>query len=91
MEELMVTVVVYFEIRDSRMFGGQGTIGYSNCSVDVRVNAVKYEWLEKFIHLQKEIIADLCEIPLEKIKVISRNEYEENTDDEYEQNNWWDG
>ena len=79
--EMDVTVAIYFEISDSEMYGGEGSIGYSQVNLD-------YDNLDKLRKVTSDTIADLkcgvaemLKVTDDHVKIISRFEYEENTED----------
>lgn len=76
-----VTISLYFEIEDSEVYGGKGNVGYAESKVDVNVESFSKIDIEKYISNQISGFASLCKVPSEKIRVIPRGEYEENTDD----------
>lgn len=60
MDNITMSLGIYFEVKDAEIYGGEGTVGYAES--------------------QKEGMAQFCHVPVEKVRVISRDEYEENTD-----------
>ena len=82
MEENMVTLGLYFEIMDSNMYGGKGTTGYANISVDLTIANLQKADVCKYAEEQIDAVASMCHVGVDKVRIISRVEYEENTDDE---------
>ena len=37
MEDSIVTLGVYFEVKDAHLYGGDGSIGYCNTNVDLKI------------------------------------------------------
>lgn len=82
MENSMVTLGVYFEIKDAELYGGQGTVGYANINSDLKISNLTPEKVCKYVEQQRKGMAEMCHVDTEKVKVISRTEYDENTDNE---------
>ena len=78
MEELNVTLSLFFEIRDARLFGGVGKTGYSKSDLDLCVYNLSGVNLSAYIRDQIKVLADLCKVAPEKIRAVSREVYEEN-------------
>ena len=71
---------VYFEVKDSEMYGGIGSIGYASYKLDGVRNfeALNTEMLKKIV----AIYAEMLNVPMECIRVISKDEYDEMTEDD---------
>lgn len=82
MENSIVTFGVYFEIKDSEFYGGEGTVGYANTLVDLKISSLASTDICNFVEQQRKGMADMCLVDVEKVKVISRKEYEEETEEE---------
>ena len=87
--EFNIKLTLYFEIKDSVIYGGLGSIGYSSFGIELnRINYEKdnlfnkKEIMEGYISGQKEAMAELAKVPVECVRVISKGEYESNTDDD---------
>lgn len=74
-----VEVHMYFEVRNSDLWGGKGTVGYaklgySECrSID--------ELNSEFIERQIEIIADSACVDKKHVRAITKQEYDEKSND----------
>lgn len=79
-----ITIGLYFEIRDAKLYGGVGSIGYANINFDCKVENIGTDTLKKYATAQIKEIAKLCDVSVEKVKLISRKAYEENTEDDEE-------
>lgn len=85
MNEMKIRISLYFEIKDSEMFGGEGSVGYAERSMDFTVTEKKprifkesaYDYVKKAIANMVESlgVSEAC------IRTISKEEYEENTED----------
>lgn len=87
--DIDIKLTLYFEIRDSQIFGGEGTIGYSEMGVNFsRINYEKdnlfnkKELMKSYISEQTKNMAASLDIPAECLRLISKEEYESNTDDD---------
>ena len=87
--EFNIKLTLYFEIRDSKIYGGVGSIGYS--SLGVEFDGINYEKanlfnkkeiMEMYISDQIKNTANFAKIPVECVRLISKEEYESNTDDD---------
>ena len=81
MENSIVTLGVYFEIKDSIMYGGEGTIGYANTNVDLKISSLASANVCEYVEGQRKGVAAMCKVDVEKVRVISKTEYYENTED----------
>ena len=86
-----VDISLYFEVLDAELYGGKGTVGYT---------AVKYggfriiKTFENDVFVRDHInkIADMCSVPSENVRLISKAEYEEATseDEDTDEDYWYD-
>lgn len=76
------TLSLYFEIKDSEVFGGPGEVGYTETKINF--NSEDLEWinLQKYAQCEIETVANLCKVPQDKVRIISRTEYEKNTEED---------
>ena len=84
MNEMKIRISLYFEIEDSEMFGGEGSVGYAERNMDFTVTEKKprifkesaYDYVKKAIANMVESlgVSEAC------IRTISKEEYEENTE-----------
>ena len=72
MEELNVTLSLFFEIRDARLFGGVGKTGYSKSDLDLCVYNLSGFNLSAYIRDQIKVLADLCKVAPEKIRDLAK-------------------
>lgn len=78
----MITLGIYFEVHDSDMYGGKGSIGYVNTNVDLKVSALAKANIDKYVEDQKRGVAMMCKVDKENVSIISRTDYEKETEDE---------
>ena len=89
LEKMKIRISIYFEIKDSEMFGGVGSIGYAERNMDFTGTDKKtcifkdsaYDYVKKAIANMVESlgVSEAC------IRTISKEEYKENTENEYDE------
>ena len=79
----VMSLGIYFEIKDAELYGGKDSIGYAATIVEITANALQKMDFAKYAGRQREVTADMCGISLENVRIISREEYEE-ADEELE-------
>lgn len=84
MENSIVTLGVYFEVKNSEFYGGVGSVGYANTNVELKISALEKANVCEYVEKQREEIAKMCHTDVEDVKVISRTEYNENTEEDEE-------
>lgn len=82
MEKVHITLTFYFEIKDSEIYGGDGEIGYAEQKMDLETCDLGNVKLLEAAQSAVEYFAGLCRVPVENVRIISRDEYEENTGDD---------
>lgn len=80
----IITLGLYFEIHDSEMYGGKGSVGYANTNVDLKASGLAKVNIDDYLEKQKQGIAEMCKVDKEKVIIISRADYEKETEDEYD-------
>ena len=87
--EFNIKLTLYFEIKDSEIYGGVGSVGY--LSEGIEVNRIDYEkdnlfnkreLMERYVSEQTEAVAEFVKVPVGCMRVISKEEYDSNTDDD---------
>ena len=80
--EFNIKLSLYFEIKDSHIYGGEDSIGYLCTAIELnRLNYEKdnlfnkKELMEVYISEQTKNTAKFCKIPVECVRVISKEEY----------------
>ena len=85
MNEMKIRISLYFEIKDSEMFGGEGSVGYAERNMDFTVTEKKPRiFKERAYDSVKKAFANMVEslgVSEACIRTISKEEYEENTED----------
>ena len=80
--KIRVTVSLFFQIKDADIFGGAGSIGYSESKIDLDVEDMTGFKLQEYAQNQIKGFAELLKVPEENIRIVSRQEYEENTEED---------
>lgn len=65
-----VTITLHFEIRNSEMYGGNGSVGYSASSFQGVAHPEQAD--DSFVEAQRRITAKLLSVPVEDVTVITR-------------------
>ncbi len=79
-DEKYVSVSVCFEVLDSEIYGGVGSIGYFQMNLEfdlkdeIRIN-------RDTIDAYRSMCARLCGVGISKVRCISKDEYEDNTEE----------
>ena len=81
MEELVyITISLFFEISDSYLYGGMGSVGYAESKIGCYNRTVNVN--NKYVDDQILSMAQLADVPAEKVKLITKEKYEENTEED---------
>ena len=80
-EKMRVDISVYYEIRDSKMYGGVGSIGYASSKVSGGGNMIHNDF-NAYISEQKKGFAQALAVSVECVRVITEEEYNLNTSDD---------
>lgn len=81
MENTLLSLGIYFEVKDAELYGGEGTLGYAATIIDISVDGLQKADFAEYVKNQIEGMAKFCKVPLENVRVITRDEYEEETDE----------
>lgn len=81
-KKIRVTVSLFLQIKDADIFGGTGSVGYSESKVDLNTEDLSGFKLQEYAQSQIEGFAELLKVPEENIQIVSRQEYEEDTEEE---------
>lgn len=84
MKDASMSLGIYFEIKDAELYGGEGTTGYAATIVEISIEGLQNADFEKYANSQLEAMASMAKVPKEKVRIISKGEYEENTEEEQE-------
>lgn len=76
MNKIDVTISMYFEIDNGE------EILYANTNLDLSTEDLGTVNIMDYATLQRENLAELFPVPVENVKIVSRNTYEQNTEGE---------
>lgn len=79
-KKVSVTVSLFFKINGSEM--GDGETLYSESKIDLNTVDLSGFNLQEYARSQIEGYSELLKVPEKNIEIISRQEYEDNTDDD---------
>lgn len=80
---ISVDIGLYFEVSNSNMFGGQGTVGYTATKFGGIGNLDAID--DSFVQKQIEAVAQMLKVTSENVRLISKEEYDQETADEDDQ------
>ena len=84
-----VTITLHFEIRNSEMYGGNGSVGYSAFSFQGVAHPEQAD--ASFVEAQRCITAKLLSVPVEDVTVITKDAYDaatEEPEDDFDDRDW---
>lgn len=84
-EEDTVSLSLYFEIKNSVIYGGDDTVGYAMTNVEVKISSLKNADIMKYAENQKSGIAKMCEVDIKNVKIVSKEVYERETEETEEE------
>jgi len=70
MDNITMSLGIYFEVKDAEIYGGEGTVGYAATIVDISLSGLQKADFTKYAESQKEGMAQFCHVPVEKVRVI---------------------
>lgn len=77
-----VSITLHFEVTDSEMFGGKGSVGYTSTRFGGIENLEEID--ESFIDSQIQIVARTLKVPSKNVKLISKEQYDHETEEDVE-------
>lgn len=77
---LHIEVSLYLEIKDSEMYGGEGSVGYARYGLVGMHNIERIN--DELIDNAIKSFAGMLNVPVENVRVISKEEYDAATEDE---------
>lgn len=87
---IYVTVSLHFEVSNSEMFGGEGTVGYTATNFG---GVSKLEGVDdSFVDKQIEGVANMLRVKKEDVKLISKEDYDlatEDDEDDFDEGDEW--
>jgi hypothetical protein len=82
MNEINITISVYFEVENAEVFGGEGSTGYMEQRIGITLEKQSKLDLYEYAKVSIKNIAKMLAVPEEDIRTISGQEYEEKTEEE---------
>lgn len=82
MNEINITISVYFEVENAEVFGVEGSTGYMEQRIDITLEKPNKLDLYEYAKAGIKSVAKMLAVPEEDIQTISRQEYEEKTEEE---------
>lgn len=79
-KKIRVTVSLFFKIIGSEMVEGETL--YCESKIDLNVEDLSGLNLQKYAKVQIKEFAELFKVPEENIRIVSRQEYKENTEED---------
>lgn len=68
MDNITMSLGIYFEVKDAEIYGGEGTVGYAATIVDISLSGLQKADFTNYAESQKEGMAQFCHVPVEKGK-----------------------
>jgi hypothetical protein len=81
MNEINITISVYFEVKNAEVFGGEGSTGYMEQRTGVTLEKPNKCDLYEYAKAGIKSIAKMLAVPEGNVRIISRQEYEEKTEE----------
>lgn len=82
MNRINITIEMFFEIKNSEMYGGEGSVGYAEIKEDICLESLKDYDLQEDAKGKIKGFADMMKVSREDVRIISRTEYEKNTEED---------
>ena len=82
MNKINITIEMFFEIKNAEMYGGEGSVGYAEIKEDICLESLKDYDLQEDAKGKIKGFADMMKVGQEDVRIISRTEYEENTEED---------
>lgn len=77
---IYVFISLHFEVSNSEMFGGEGSVGYTATTFGVVGKLENVD--DSFIDNQIEGVANMLHVTKENVKLISKEQYDVETEDD---------
>lgn len=73
---------LYFEVKDAEIYGGVGSVGYTA----INLGGIKdvTQITDEYVEAQTQGTADFLHVPRSAVRLISKEEYDRETEDEEE-------
>ena len=73
--KMEITLKLFFEIKDSELFGGIGKAGYIESGMEISGEDLEQVNLRRYAEEQKKGIAQMCGVTEAKVEIISEERY----------------
>lgn len=80
----MITLEIYFKIHDADMSGGPESVVYSSTKLDFDIEVLAGKDLHAIVETARKNAANMCGVDVENVTIISRTDYEEETEDDWD-------
>ena len=81
MDKVNVTISMFCEVKNAEVFGGEGITGYMESQTDVTLEKPNKCDLYEYAKVNIKSIAKMLAVPEGNVRIISRQEYEEKTEE----------
>ncbi len=81
MDKVNVTISIYFEVENAEVFGGEGSTGYMEQRIGITLEKQSKLDLYEYAKVSIKNIAKMLAVPEGNVRIISRQEYEEKTEE----------
>ncbi len=77
-----ISVGLHFEVTDAEMYGGAGSVGYTA----INLGGIKdiTQITDEYVEAQTQATANFLNVPRNAVRLISKEEYDHETEDEDE-------
>ncbi len=82
MNGINITISIYIEVKNAEVFGGEGSTGYMEQRTGVTLEKPNKCDLYEYAKVNIKSVAKMLAVPEEDIRTISRQEYEEKTEED---------
>lgn len=81
MDKVNATISMFFEVKNAEVFGGEGSTGYMERRIGITLEKSNKLDLYEYAKAGIKSIAKMLAVPEGNVRIISRQEYEEKTEE----------
>ena len=84
-----ISAGLHFEVKDAKIYGGAGSVGYTAISLGGIRDITQIT--DEYVEAQTQVTADFLDVPRSAVRLISKEEYDRETEDEgeyFDDDNW---
>lgn len=81
MNGINITISIYIEVKNAEVFGGEGSTGYMEQRTGVTLEKPNKLDLYEYAKVNIKSVAKMLAVPEGNVRTISRQEYEEKTEE----------